>query len=87
MCTQKAQMDLRHEENIDAFSMGGGQPGRADEAMRDDPSNVHGTSSGEGGELGASQDWSIESVIDWKRIVAMYYQINGIRDEETPLDE
>lgn len=23
MCTQKAQQDLRHEENIDAFSMSG----------------------------------------------------------------
>lgn len=87
MCTQKAQTDLRYEENIDAFSMGGGQPGRAEDAMRDDTSNVHGTSSGEGGELGTSADWSIESVIDWKRIVSMYYQINGIRDEEAAVEE
>ena len=28
VCTQKAQHDLRFEENIDAFSMGGGQQGR-----------------------------------------------------------
>lgn len=87
MCTQRAQMDLRHEENIDAYSMGGGQAGRLEDSMREDASGVHGGASGEGGELGASQDWSIENVIDWKRIVSMYYQINGIRDEETKEEE
>lgn len=34
--TRKAQDDLRFEENIDAFSMGGGQQGRASPTMRPD---------------------------------------------------
>lgn len=33
-------------------------------------------------ELGRSDDWNIETVIDWKRIVDMYYQMNGEVDTE-----
>ncbi|KAK6031322.1 ankyrin repeat protein, partial [Ostertagia ostertagi] len=36
VCTQKAQQDLRFEENIDAFSMGGGHQGRTSPTMRED---------------------------------------------------
>ncbi|WKX91296.1 hypothetical protein Q1695_009829 [Nippostrongylus brasiliensis] len=79
VCTQKAQQDLRFEENIDAFSMGGGHQGRTSPTMREDETDMR----GEGGELGASSDWSIERVIDWKRIVSMYYQMNGKRDDDT----
>ena len=35
VCTQKAQQDLRYEENIDAFSMNG-QQGRASPTLRMD---------------------------------------------------
>ncbi|VDN37932.1 unnamed protein product [Gongylonema pulchrum] len=74
MCTQKAQLDLRHEENIDAFSMSG-DAGRVSPALlaAEDGAEVR----GQGEELGKSDDWNIETVIDWKRIVAMYYQMNG----------
>ncbi|CAC14420.3 Ion transport domain-containing protein [Caenorhabditis elegans] len=66
--TRKAQDDLRFEENIDAFSMGGGQQGRQSP-----------TNEGREGqqELGNSADWNIETVIDWRKIVSMYYQANG----------
>ncbi|GMR55553.1 hypothetical protein PMAYCL1PPCAC_25748, partial [Pristionchus mayeri] len=77
-CTEKAQIDLRYEENIDAFSMGGGQGGgRSSPVMRgggDGDDAVHG---GETVEMGASSTWNIETAIDWKRIVEMYYQMNG----------
>lgn len=33
-------------------------------------------------ELGKSSNWNIETVIDWKRIVEMYYQMNGEVDTE-----
>lgn len=33
-------------------------------------------------ELGRKDDWNIETVIDWKRIVDMYYQANGKVDME-----
>uniref|UniRef100_W6NCU1 Ankyrin domain containing protein n=1 Tax=Haemonchus contortus TaxID=6289 RepID=W6NCU1_HAECO len=82
VCTQKAQQDLRFEENIDAFSMGGGQQGRTSPTMRED-----GTDMRDGAELGASSDWSIESVIDWKRIVSMYYQMNGKTNETEEVEE
>ncbi|XGW21641.1 hypothetical protein V3C99_004540 [Haemonchus contortus] len=82
VCTQKAQQDLRFEENIDAFSMGGGQQGRTSPTMRED-----GTDMRDGAELGASSDWSIETVIDWKRIVSMYYQMNGKTNETEEVEE
>ncbi|KIH64701.1 hypothetical protein ANCDUO_04987 [Ancylostoma duodenale] len=41
---------------------------------------------GDGAELGASADWNIETVIDWKRIVSMYYQMNGKKDEPDEQD-
>ncbi|PIO68080.1 ankyrin repeat protein [Teladorsagia circumcincta] len=82
VCTQKAQQDLRFEENIDAFSMGGGHQGRTSPTMRED-----GTDMRAGAELGASSDWSIETVIDWKRIVSMYYQMNGKANETEELEE
>lgn len=34
MCTQKAQMDLRYEENIDAFSMTGQQGRQSPTGMK-----------------------------------------------------
>ncbi|GMT29822.1 hypothetical protein PFISCL1PPCAC_21119, partial [Pristionchus fissidentatus] len=75
-CTEKAQMDLRYEENIDAFSMGGGQAGgRNSPTMRgegDDSDAVH---TGETVEMGASSTWNIETAIDWKDIVASYYKV------------
>ncbi|EJW70268.1 hypothetical protein WUBG_18826 [Wuchereria bancrofti] len=37
---------------------------------------------GQNEELGKSDDWNIETIIDWKRIVDMYYQINGKVDAE-----
>lgn len=39
LCTQKAQQDLRHEENIDAFSMSG-NAGRISPAMLGDDDNA-----------------------------------------------
>ncbi|CAB3407274.1 unnamed protein product [Caenorhabditis bovis] len=71
--TRKAQDDLRFEENIDAFSMGGGQQGRASPTMRDEG----GALGGQTAELGRSSDWNIETVIDWRKIVDMYYLANG----------
>ncbi|KAK5981003.1 putative Ion channel nompc, partial [Trichostrongylus colubriformis] len=41
----------------------------------------------ENAELGASTDWSIETVIDWKRIVSMYYQMNGKVNETEEVEE
>lgn len=41
----------------------------------------------EGAELGASSDWNIETVIDWKRIVSMYYQMNGKKDGQEEREE
>uniref|UniRef100_A0A8R1HXB3 ANK_REP_REGION domain-containing protein n=1 Tax=Caenorhabditis japonica TaxID=281687 RepID=A0A8R1HXB3_CAEJA len=35
---------------------------------------------GERAELGRSADWNIETVIDWRKIVSMYYQANGKAD-------
>ncbi|CAD6184374.1 unnamed protein product [Caenorhabditis auriculariae] len=69
VCTQKAQHDLRFEENIDAFSMGGEQHGRISPTNEDRA------------ELGHSADWNIETVIDWRKIVSMYYQMNGKKDD------
>ncbi|EYC30061.1 hypothetical protein Y032_0005g2425 [Ancylostoma ceylanicum] len=83
VCTQKAQQDLRFEENIDAFSMGGGHQGRTSPTMREDGADIR----GDGAELGASTDWNIETVIDWKRIVSMYYQMNGKKDEPDEVEE
>ncbi|KAK6060902.1 hypothetical protein COOONC_01435 [Cooperia oncophora] len=83
VCTQKAQQDLRFEENIDAFSMGGGHQGRTSPTMREDGTDLR----GEGAELGASSDWSIETVIDWKRIVSMYYQMNGKTNDTEEVEE
>ncbi|CAJ0592923.1 unnamed protein product [Cylicocyclus nassatus] len=77
VCTQKAQQDLRFEENIDAFSMGNGRQGRVSPTMREDEEGMR----GDGAELGQITDWNIENVIDWKRIVSMYYQMNGKKDE------
>ncbi|KAF1769981.1 hypothetical protein GCK72_001798 [Caenorhabditis remanei] len=76
--TRKAQDDLRFEENIDAFSMGGGQQGRASPTMRPDEGGEMG---GQRAELGRSADWNIETVIDWRKIVSMYYQANGKLDD------
>lgn len=42
---------------------------------------------GDGAELGASVDWNIETVIDWKRIVSMYYQMNGKKDEPDEVED
>ncbi|KAK6105831.1 Ankyrin repeats (3 copies) family protein [Brugia pahangi] len=80
LCTQKAQQDLRHEENIDAFSMSG-DAGRLSPAIlaSDNSAEVR---RGQNEELGKSDDWNIETIIDWKRIVDMYYQINGKVDAE-----
>lgn len=75
MCTQKAQQDLRYEENIDAFSMSG-DAGRASPALVTSKENSE-VRGGQNEEMGKSDDWNIETVIDWKRIVEMYYQING----------
>ncbi|KAK6730167.1 hypothetical protein RB195_006932 [Necator americanus] len=83
VCTQKAQQDLRFEENIDAFSMGGGHQGRTSPTMREDGTDMR----GDGAELGASTDWNIETVIDWKRIVSMYYQMNGKKDEPDEVED
>lgn len=33
-------------------------------------------------EIGKSGNWNIETVIDWKRIVGMYYQMNGTVDTD-----
>ncbi|KIH64700.1 hypothetical protein ANCDUO_04986 [Ancylostoma duodenale] len=41
VCTQKAQQDLRFEENIDAFSMGGGHQGRTSPTMREDGAGLY----------------------------------------------
>ncbi|PIC53240.1 hypothetical protein B9Z55_003026 [Caenorhabditis nigoni] len=76
--TRKAQDDLRFEENIDAFSMGGGQQGRTSPTMRPDEGAEMG---GQRAELGRSADWNIETVIDWRKIVSMYYQANGKMDD------
>uniref|UniRef100_A0A1I7TBT6 ANK_REP_REGION domain-containing protein n=1 Tax=Caenorhabditis tropicalis TaxID=1561998 RepID=A0A1I7TBT6_9PELO len=81
--TRKAQDDLRFEENIDAFSMGGGQQGRASPTMRPDEGAEMG---GQQAELGRSADWNIETVIDWRKIVSMYYQANGKLDDGRNLD-
>ncbi|VBB32268.1 unnamed protein product [Acanthocheilonema viteae] len=80
LCTQKAQQDLRHEENIDAFSMSG-DTGRLSPAILadDDTAEIR---RGQNEELGKSGDWNIETIIDWKRVVDMYYQINGKVDAE-----
>uniref|UniRef100_A0A914DHS1 Uncharacterized protein n=1 Tax=Acrobeloides nanus TaxID=290746 RepID=A0A914DHS1_9BILA len=56
-----------------------GQHGRADGDLR---RGSDGEDLGPGGgdtseETGRSANMSIESVIDWKRIVGMYYQLNG----------
>ncbi|KJH52965.1 ankyrin repeat protein [Dictyocaulus viviparus] len=83
VCTQKAQQDLRFEENIDAFSMGGGHHGRISPTMREDGADMR----GDGVELGASSDWNIETVIDWKRIVSMYYQMNGKKGDTDENEE
>ncbi|CAG9537301.1 unnamed protein product [Cercopithifilaria johnstoni] len=81
LCTQKAQQDLRHEENIDAFSMSGGDTGRLSPAILadDDAAEIR---CGQNEELGKGDNWNIETIIDWKRIVNMYYQINGKVDPE-----
>ncbi|TKR72642.1 hypothetical protein L596_020059 [Steinernema carpocapsae] len=73
VCTQKAQQDLRYEENIDAFSMNG-QQGRNSPTLR---MNTDENELGENEELGQSKNWSIESVIDWKKITREYYILNG----------
>ena len=36
---------------------------------------------GQRAELGRSADWNIETVIDWRKIVSMYYQANGKLDD------
>ncbi|CAJ0941647.1 unnamed protein product, partial [Mesorhabditis belari] len=78
--TQRAQNDLRYEENIDAYSMGGGTMGRGD-GFRDDDDD------GRAEELGASSSWNIETVIDWRKIVGLYYEANNkeIEEEDEPL--
>lgn len=92
VCTLKAQQDFRYEENIDAFSMSG-QHGRIDGDIRrgSDGEGSYffivyicwvASELGPGGgdtseEAGRSANLSIESVIEWKRIVGMYYQLNG----------
>ncbi|KHN74170.1 Ankyrin-2 [Toxocara canis] len=78
VCTQKAQQDLRYEEDIDAFSMNG-DGGRVSPGLRrtGDENEIC-----ENEELGKSANWSIETVIDWKRIVEMYYQANGAVNTE-----
>lgn len=38
------------------------------------------------GELGKSSDWNIETVIDWKRIVALYYQMTGKSEAAAQFD-
>ncbi|VDO66757.1 unnamed protein product, partial [Onchocerca flexuosa] len=80
LCTQKAQQDLRHEEDIDAFSMTG-DTGRLSPAILadDDTTEVR---HGQNEELGKSDSWNIETIIDWKRVVEMYYQMNGNVDTE-----
>ena len=49
MCTQKAQLDLRHEENVDAFSFGG-QQGRSSPTLR-----MNSSDNGERDDLSARQ--------------------------------
>ncbi|CEF67649.1 No mechanoreceptor potential C [Strongyloides ratti] len=66
VCTPKAQHDLRYEENIDAFSMTDGNG-----------INYQGIGSDTGlpeDEERATKSYSIESVVDWRRIVQLYYQ-------------
>uniref|UniRef100_A0A7E4VBG3 Ion_trans domain-containing protein n=1 Tax=Panagrellus redivivus TaxID=6233 RepID=A0A7E4VBG3_PANRE len=70
VCTHKAQQDLRYEENIDAFSMSG-HHGRASPTMQDDDDM-----GGRDEEAGHATNMSLESVIDWKNIVNMYYKMN-----------
>uniref|UniRef100_A0A914PJM0 Uncharacterized protein n=1 Tax=Panagrolaimus davidi TaxID=227884 RepID=A0A914PJM0_9BILA len=72
VCSQKAQQDLRYEENIDAFSMNG-QQGRASPTLRmdDKDDDIAGNQNEEAGHI---QNMSLESVIEWSRIVEMYYQ-------------
>lgn len=76
MCTLSAQEDLRLEENIDAFSMGGGELGRASPPPGHNP---HDDNSGlyVKEELGHSSEWKIESVIEWKRVVELYFIYKG----------
>uniref|UniRef100_A0A158PNG3 ANK_REP_REGION domain-containing protein n=1 Tax=Anisakis simplex TaxID=6269 RepID=A0A158PNG3_ANISI len=77
VCTLKAQQDLRYEEDIDAFSMNG-DGGRNSPGPRqaDENNEIR-----DNAELGKSADLNIETVIDWKRIVEMYYQANGMVDK------
>ncbi|KAL3075605.1 hypothetical protein niasHT_034972 [Heterodera trifolii] len=89
-CTQKAQQDLRYEENIDAFTMDG-QQGRQSPrggATGDETEPVLTND-----EARTKREMHLDKIIDWKEIVDIYYQMsgkrnpsNGIRDEEsTPL--
>uniref|UniRef100_A0A1I7S785 Ion_trans domain-containing protein n=1 Tax=Bursaphelenchus xylophilus TaxID=6326 RepID=A0A1I7S785_BURXY len=72
ICTQRAQQDLRYEENIDAFSMNG-QNGRASPTFK-----LGGNDNEVANEEAAnSHNMNLDTVIDWKRIVGMYYQLSG----------
>ncbi|VDD86933.1 unnamed protein product [Enterobius vermicularis] len=69
ICTQKAQQDLRYEEDIDAFSMSDELAGRL--SPLPNPDGVRGTD-----DFGES-NINLDTSIHWKRIVDMYYRING----------
>ena len=78
MCTLRAQEDLRMEENIDAYSMNG-DLGRASPTPGQMAANDDGEGSGlfVAEELGHSSEWKIESVIEWKRVVDIYFIFKG----------
>lgn len=72
-CTQKAQLDLRYEENIDAFSMDGQQG-------RQSPTYKVGTEDAERvltNENRKTRDLNLDTVVEWGDIVAIYYQMTG----------
>ncbi|KAI1722541.1 ankyrin repeats (3 copies) domain-containing protein [Ditylenchus destructor] len=82
VCTQKAQLDLRKEENIDAFSMNG-QQGRQ--------SPTFGKIGNEDNEINSEEagnaNNSLDSVIKWKEIVNMYYQMTGKKNPNKEEEE
>ncbi|VDK70378.1 unnamed protein product [Cylicostephanus goldi] len=56
--------------------MGNGCQAGVSVTVREDGEGVR----GEGAELEQITDWSIENVVDWKKIVSKYYQMKG-KDE------
>lgn len=81
LCTQKAQQDLRREENIDAFSMDGQQGlglGESPNTFKfgaDDTDRIIARD-----DYRKSRDLNLDTVINWKEIVNIYYQMSGKRN-------